>query len=252
MKVITTKAHGKTDVGRVRATNQDSFLINADLSLFIVADGMGGHAGGEIASQLCVEFVESSLNDHNRLHKSLISGEHPNSQILQTLVQAVNGASARIYEYSLEDPSLRGMGTTATLVKVIGQFAYFAHVGDSRLYLLRQGFIYQLTLDHSWLDENLRAGVLTPEQAIEHEDKKNVITRSVGYQEQEDVDTGCIKLEPKDLLLLCSDGLHNKVSDQELAQLFGEFKLKAVEKLIDLSNERGGVDNITAVMIEID
>lgn len=239
---------GMTDIGRVRSTNQDSFLIDESLGLFMVADGMGGHAGGEIASRLCVESMQATISSSNLLSRTDLS--HPCPEILSKLSIAVNKASSDIYEHSLEDPSLRGMGTTATAVKIIDNYAYTAHVGDSRLYLIRRGFIFQMTYDHSLVSEQVRAGILTPEEAEVHH-LKNVITRSVGYQEEEDVDTALLKIEKNDLLLLCSDGLHGKISDAEISREISSHGKQAVNTLVRLANDRGGEDNITAVIVEI-
>ncbi len=242
------EARGKTDVGQVRSANQDSFLVDESASLFVVADGMGGHAGGEIASQLAIQEIQAFLAAHSDLIESpnLI---HPDGRISSILADAVNHASTKIYERALEEPSLKGMGTTATVLKIIGSHAYCAHVGDSRCYLIRAGFIYQLTSDHSLVGEQVRAGILTKEEAEGHH-LRNVITRSVGYQEEEDVDTTTLALEPGDLFLLCSDGLHGKVTDQELSLISGEHEIKSVDRLIKLANERGGDDNISVVVVK--
>lgn len=235
-------AHGHSDRGRVRQTNQDSYYLNHDKKIFIVADGMGGHAGGEIASQLCIQEVLCYLDDHG------FFAETKTDALLHLLVGSINHASAKIYEYALEKPSLKGMGTTATLLYMRGDKAYCAHVGDSRAYLIRKGFLYQLTSDHSLVNEQVRAGLLTAEEA-EHHHLKNVITRSVGYQEREEVDTLALDLEDNDQLVLCSDGLYGKVTNKEIVSLINNYNVKAVPKLIDLANERGGEDNITAVVI---
>jgi serine/threonine protein phosphatase PrpC len=243
-------AVGRTDIGRVRSTNQDSMLVDNESGLFVVADGMGGHAGCEIASRICIEQVkrEVATRIDPELAKSVKS--HPDPALLNALANSINYASARIYEHSLEDPSLRGMGTTATVVKIVEDYAYCAHVGDSRFYLVRSGFIYQLTFDHSLVNEQVRAGILTPEEAEVHH-LKNVITRSVGYQEEEDVDTICVHLEKGDLLVLCSDGLHGKINDAELSQIANKRGTAAVAELVDLANDRGGEDNITLIMVEV-
>lgn len=243
------KAEGLTHVGLVRSANQDSFLLKPEERLYVVADGMGGHAGGEIASSLCVEEINNYLAQQSEVFISNTNRRHPDQKISNTLAHAVNHASTKIYERALENPNLRGMGTTATVCKIVDSHAYVAHVGDSRCYLLRCGFIYQLTNDHSLVGEQVRAGLITKEEAELHH-LRNVITRSVGYQEEEDVDTTSLLLEDNDLLLLCSDGLHGKVSDQEISIIVGNEGPSAVNKLVDLANERGGDDNITVVIIK--
>ncbi|MBP9706208.1 MAG: Stp1/IreP family PP2C-type Ser/Thr phosphatase [Oligoflexales bacterium] len=237
----------ESDIGRVRAVNQDSFFVDEKRALFIVADGMGGHAGGEIASQLCVQEIVKFLD--MKLPANEV--EKDDSETKEALALAINRASMLIYERALEDPSLKGMGTTATVLKVIGKRGYFAHVGDSRLYLHRAGFLYQLTNDHSLVSEQVRAGVLTEAEAELHQ-LRNVITRSVGYQEQEDVDTQSILLEVGDVYLLCSDGLYGKVTDQEIAKQLSNASDISVKQLITQANNRGGEDNITALVLRID
>lgn len=240
-------AQGATDVGRIRQTNQDAFLVDLNDNIFVVADGMGGHAGGEVASRLCVQEIADYLRRHERMVKDP-KRNHPDPRLSSLLAEAINHASTRIYERALEEPDLKGMGTTSTLVKISGDHAYCAHVGDSRLYLIRCGFIYQITFDHSLVNEQLRAGLITKEQARFHE-RRNVITRSVGYQEAEDVDTFCLALAPNDLLLICSDGLHGKVSDEEISNYCSSLECGAVSKLISAANENGGDDNITALIV---
>ncbi len=241
---------GRTDIGRVRSSNQDSMLVDNELGLFIVADGMGGHAGGEIASRICIEQVQKEVVRKILPLLDETPKKHPDPTLLNNLAHTINFASAKIYEHSLEDPSLRGMGTTATVVKIIDNYAYCAHVGDSRLYLVRSGFLYQLTFDHSLVNEQVRAGILTPEEAEVHH-LKNVITRSVGYQEEEDVDTLCVRLEKGDYLLLCSDGLHGKINDSDISQVCTKSGPGALQVLVDLANERGGEDNITLIIVEV-
>lgn len=240
-----------TDIGKVRAVNQDAYLVDDHQDLFIVADGMGGHAGGEIASKLCVTEVSHFLQKE-KLDYDPSSPENENQvvRISEALSRAINSASTIIYERALENPSLKGMGTTATLFKIINNYAFYAHVGDSRLYLFRTGFLYQLTNDHSLVSEQVRAGIITEEEAELHQ-LRNVITRSVGYQEQEDVDTDFIKLEKGDLYLLCSDGLYGKVSDREIAGILKDKQENSVKDLIKLANDRGGDDNITGLIVKI-
>ncbi len=239
---------GGSDVGRTRQVNQDSFYTSDREQLYIVADGMGGHAGGEIASSMCVTAVARTLREKNL--PGLSHAQHPDANISALIAQAINSASTKIYERALEEQHLKGMGTTATVLQIIGNHAYVGHVGDSRCYLLREGLIYQVTNDHSLVSEQVRAGIITKEEAETHY-LKNVITRSVGYQEEEEVDTTCLTLSPGDFLLLCSDGLHGKMSDQEIANLVLEKKDQAVQPLINLANERGGEDNISVVIVKI-
>ena len=242
---------GQSDIGSVRPTNQDSFLINEANDLFIVADGMGGHAGGEIASSLCISKVCSYIDQHKESIMKKETDPHHDALWRTLLSESINHASAKIYEYSLENPSLRGMGTTATLLTYHNDVIHWGHVGDSRLYLIREGFQYQLTNDHSLVNEQVRAGIITEEEAASHH-LKNVITRSVGYQEEEDVDTASFKMENDDLFVLCSDGLYGKVSDSEISSMIQKERFGAIPNLINLANQRGGEDNITVIVIQVE
>jgi protein phosphatase len=170
--------------------------------------------------------------------------------IAEILQASASEASARIYDQAQQDRSLHGMGTTLTGILFHGDRGYIVHVGDSRAYLLRCGFIYQITNDHSLVSEQVRAGLITKEEAELHH-LRNVITRSVGYQEEEDVDTTSLVLEDGDVLLMCSDGLHGKVTDRELSELMTEKGVAAVDRLVAMANERGGDDNITVVILKV-
>jgi protein phosphatase len=239
---------GATDVGQVRAANQDSFYADDKQKLYLVADGMGGHAGGEIASGLCVDIIPPYVKDQEPLFEQCKS--HPDQRIANALASSINFASTKIYEKALENPKLKGMGTTATVLKITGNYAYIAHVGDSRCYLVRCGYIYQITNDHSLVSEQVRAGILSKEEAEQHH-LRNVITRSIGYQEEEDVDTTSFELEDGDLILLCSDGLHGKVPDKEISLQIQNRGTEAVPGLITTANQRGGEDNITGVIVKV-
>jgi PPM family protein phosphatase len=248
-KVVTLQSRGNTHVGRVRSSNQDSYLCEEKRQLFVVADGMGGHAGGEIASSLAILNIR---NYHDKHMSEILAGSvnHPDRRIADCLADAINHASEKIYERGLEEPVLKGMGTTATAIKIVDHIAYCAHVGDSRFYLIRCGYIYQISTDHSLVGEQIRAGLLTKEEAERHH-LKNVITRSVGYQENEDVDTYTLPLEDQDMLLLCSDGLHGKVGETKIAELCNRFRTLAVDHLIAAANENGGDDNISAIVCDV-
>lgn len=247
---LIVRAQGITDRGRVRNSNQDAFLIDNQEGLYVVADGMGGHAGGEIASGLCISSIKEYFKNQAVSDEREGALVRPKMSLLNTLTGAINFSSTRIYEKALEQPLLKGMGTTATAVKIEDSFLYIGHVGDSRLYLIRCGYIYQLTNDHSLVSEQVRAGIITKEEAEKHH-LKNVITRSVGFQEEEDVDTSVLPLIEGDVLLLCSDGLHGKLSDSEIAKICLEDVSTAATRLVAESNIRGGEDNITAIVLEV-
>lgn len=246
---IAISGSGNTHVGRVRTSNQDSYLCDNKRGLYIVADGMGGHAGGEVASSLAVQNIRSFV-DTNLSLSTFKDPTTPLGQVAKILSDAINHASARIYDRALEEPNLRGMGTTATIARVTGRSLVVAHVGDSRLYLIRCGYIYQITTDHSLVSEQLRAGIITKEEAESHH-LRNVITRSVGYQEQEDVDTYVLDLEFNDLIVICSDGLHGRVPESIILDHCRNYGILAVDHLIAEANNRGGDDNISVIVCQV-
>lgn len=249
------RAVARSDVGMVRESNQDSFHICHDTGLYIVADGMGGRAGGEIASNLAVTTVGLELE---RNLEALLSRNIPGRRTL--LSQAVNAASLKIYERSLELPQFRGMGTTTTFLWIppfgkspsrTQDHAIVAHVGDSRCYLLRAGLLYQVTEDHSLVNEKIKSGMLKRGDPIIAQ-TRNIITRCVGYQEEEEVDTFVLPLFVGDRFLLCSDGLTSKLDDVEIAQNLAGDDLDSIpNKLISLANSRGGEDNVTVMVVAV-
>jgi PPM family protein phosphatase len=248
---LTAEAYGRTDVGRKRQHNEDAFLVDLELGLFLVADGMGGHAAGEVASSRAVEVVKSQLAGGRQALEDLSRASTPDARAAAAaLVEtAVQRACAEIYKLAAADTSKRGMGTTLVCVVVAGNKAVVGHVGDSRVYLLRGGQCHRLTEDHTLVAAQVKAGTLTREQA-QASQFRNVITRAVGIQESVQVDTLMVDLLPRDTFLLCTDGLHGYLPDDELAQLLASGAVKDMPaKLIGLANERGGRDNITAVVL---
>jgi len=242
-----------TDVGRVRDHNEDSFLVDKKLNLFIVADGMGGHAAGEVASQIASHTVREVLKGSaDMLHQFEAGhGGIGRQDILRLLESAVQQACSAVYNAGQEDESKRGMGTTIDALLLIGTRGFIAHVGDSQVYLYRQSAIHQLTEDHSLINELLRRGRLSREQ-IEKLQYKNAVTRAVGVYESVEVDTLDFDVLMGDRFLLCSDGLSGYVEEVELARLFAETpEEELAQHLIDLANERGGKDNITAVVVKV-
>lgn len=250
---LTTQAFGLTDVGRKRQHNEDSMLVDTGLGLYIVADGMGGHAAGEVASARAAEVVKSVVLQHHHILKEL--GRDPNQQnrtAAAALVEsAIQKACAEIYRMASADPTKRGMGTTFVCLAVGGNKGVIGHVGDSRVYLVRQGQCHRLTEDHTLVAAQLKAGTITCEQAATSQ-YRNVITRAVGIQESVQVDTLLVDLVPGDTFLLCSDGLHGYLQDEEVAPLTAAVPARELPKrFIDLANERGGKDNITAVVVTV-
>ena len=237
-----------TDVGRVRSHNEDSHLVDAALGLYLVADGMGGHAGGAHASQLCVDVVDKVMR-RGLEALNTVAPEHRTAAISEMLSIAASEASARINDQASADHRLQGMGTTLTGLFIYGERAYVVHVGDSRAFLLRGGTCRQLTSDHSWLNEQVQAGRMTEEEAA-HSDLKHIITRSVGFERQVDPDVIPLNVSLGDAFLLCSDGLSNYIEPDEFAMLARDHWYADLPRIcVELANKRGGDDNITALTI---
>jgi len=243
---------GMTDVGVKRTNNEDNYLINEELQLFVVCDGMGGHVGGEFASAIAVNTVEEVISAME-FQPSSPSGPVEAADVLrEKLRYAVRLAGKRIYEKALEEPEYKGMGTTCLALLVAAGNAYLAHVGDSRGYIVREGRIEQLTEDHSLVNEKIKAGLLTPEQAKTHK-LKNIITRSLGYMEDVEVDLQVRALRRGDRYVLCSDGLSNLIDTAEIGDAVLEYgPQESVRRLIQIACERGGDDNITTIVARVD
>jgi protein phosphatase len=245
------RSAARTDVGMKREHNEDSFLVNEDLGLFVVCDGMGGHAGGETASRLAVQTIEKELISAKLRTDDPFSVQVPlaESPLAGALREAVEGACAAVFRSSRANPELAGMGTTCITLLVHGDHALLGHVGDSRAYLVRDGEVFQLSEDHSLVNEQVRAGLLTEEEA-RHSRLKNIITRSVGFEEDVLVDVLGVETRAGDRFLLCSDGLSNLVETDEIRDALAQDDLAQVpELLIQLANSRGGDDNITVVLV---
>jgi PPM family protein phosphatase len=248
---LTIAASGLTDVGQRRDHNEDAFIVDPDLKLFVVADGMGGHAGGGTASRLAVETIRDAVKRARDRDPTLFgSGTGvEDSALPDVLREAVEAAGARIFQTAQAEPDLQGMGTTVTAALVEGAAAFVAHVGDSRCYLVRDGRIYQVSEDHSLVNEQLKAGAISAEEA-KHSRFKNIITRSVGFEQQVQVDLMGVELQENDALVICCDGLSNLVDDPEILQVVDETPVDdAPARLIALANARGGDDNITVIVI---
>jgi serine/threonine protein phosphatase PrpC len=246
---------GVTDVGRVRTNNEDCYKIVEPLNLFVLSDGMGGEAHGEIASALAVEtVVKHCLDVEANPAAKVVGAVQPNwTARTKRLSTAVHLANRNIFKSAEENPDQHGMGATLTAVWIDGAKLSIAHVGDSRAYLLRGGSLLQLTRDHSLVAEQVRRGILTPAEA-EESDMQSVLLRALGAQAEIEVDAEEHTLFPRDVLLLCSDGLTRMVTEPEIAgTLQAETDSgRAAEKLVALANERGGPDNITVVIVRLD
>jgi serine/threonine protein phosphatase PrpC len=249
---MQVKAYGLTHVGRQRQHNEDNFLVEDDAHLFLVADGMGGHAAGEIASRIAVDSIIEFI-----LHTKEDDGTWPHAydehykRSTNRLMAAVRMANTRVLEAMRKDARLRGMGTTVVACLADDGTMSVAHVGDSRAYLIRDKNISRITNDHSWVFEQVQAGMLTEAEAEKHP-LRNVITRALGGALQVSPDASEIECKPGDVYLLCSDGLTGMVPEEEILRLVtendGDLETTA-QRLIDTANERGGLDNVTAVLV---
>ena len=246
---------GVTDVGRVRANNEDCFQIVAPLQLFVLADGMGGEAHGEIASAMAVDtVVRHCLDIDANPAARVIGATQPEwSAWTKRLSTAVHLANRCIFRSAEAHPEQHGMGATLTAAWINGVKLSIAHVGDSRAYLLRGGSLLQLTRDHSLVAEQVRRGILTTAEA-EESTMQSVLLRALGAQSDIEVDAEEHTLFPRDVLILCSDGLTRMVTDPEIAgTLQAETDpAKAAAKLVELANDRGGADNITVVVVRVE
>jgi PPM family protein phosphatase len=223
-----------TDVGRGRSANEDAFVADADSGLYAVADGMGGHRAGEVASATAIETLRSAFGSRPRI------------------ADAVEAANAAVFAQAGQNPEMRGMGTTVTAVALTeGRYATIGHVGDSRAYLLRDGGLTQVTEDHSLVEQLVREGQLSPEEAANHP-QRAIITRALGIEPDVEVDVYEVDLRSGDRLLLCSDGLSNMVRDQQIELMLREQPdpQQAAEMLVEAANAAGGDDNITVVIVD--
>jgi serine/threonine protein phosphatase PrpC len=245
---------GVTNVGRVRTNNEDCFRIVEPLNLFVLSDGMGGEAHGEIASALAVESVVKHCQETETDPAMTIFGDMPTtwSEKTKRLSSAVHLANQSIYDSAQAHPTQRGMGATLTAAWIDGQRLSVAHVGDSRAYLLRSGNLQQLTSDHSLVAEQVRRGILTPAEA-DRSEMQSVLLRALGAHPEIEVDCEEHTLFGNDVLLLCSDGLTRVVTEPEIAGTLQAEPdpAKAAQRLVDLANEQGGADNVTAVVVQI-
>jgi serine/threonine protein phosphatase PrpC len=247
------EAFGKTDIGRRRTHNEDSMLADSEHGIYLVADGMGGAAAGEVASAQAVSLVRQYLLDGNLALEAMAKSWTPESQMaaVHVLEGAIQKACFEIYQISAQDLSKRGMGTTLAALVIAGNKGIIGNVGDSRVYLMRDGQCHRLTEDHTLVAVQLKAGAITREQAATSQ-YRNVITRAVGIQSSVQVDTLVLDVLPGDNFLLCSDGLYSYFPEAELLRIFEQVPTKNLaEHLVTTANERGGKDNITVLVLSI-
>jgi protein phosphatase len=230
-------AYGLTDVGRRRESNQDSLLVAPERGVYAVADGMGGHAAGEVASHIAIEALSETLVTDS------LDGEEIDAQ------EVAN----RICDSVVSRGEWRGMGTTIVALITLGGRAVIGHVGDSRAYLLRDGTLRRLTHDHSWVSEQVRMGLMTDEEAHRHP-MRNIVTRALGNRPALDVEISAADVRPTDVFLLCSDGLNSMLTDNEIHETLSRNAADpeaACRELIDHANHKGGEDNITVIVCRL-
>lgn len=241
--------YGVTDTGCVRELNEDNFSIcgfekNKEPGFCVVADGMGGHNAGEIASQLSIDFITDSLTD--------ILTNNDNPDIPRRINDAINSANESIYNMSKEDPERSGMGTTTLICAFSNKEGYIANVGDSRAYACRNDEIYQITVDHSVVEELVSNGTITREEAKKHP-QKNIITRAIGSEKTTRADIFEYEYKANDTIIMCSDGLSGMVDEELILKTVQEGKnsKEISERLRDIAKNNGGIDNITVITIRI-
>jgi len=245
-----------TDVGRKRKGNEDSLFMNPEQKLFVVADGMGGHAAGEIASRVAVDAINEfvCLTGGDEEITWPFGLDENISYDGNRLKTAIRHANRKVLEATKEKTEYEGMATTVAAVLVDGDVANLGHVGDSRIYLFSEGTFTQLTSDHSWVNEQIQSGVISADQARSHP-LRNVVTRALGGKADLVVDMQTRRMQTDDVLLLCSDGLTSMVPDEDIARVLGEANgdiEKAARDLVAEANAHGGEDNITVVLLKFE
>ncbi|HJQ97489.1 MAG TPA: Stp1/IreP family PP2C-type Ser/Thr phosphatase [Candidatus Polarisedimenticolaceae bacterium] len=243
---MTVKAFAVSDVGRRRETNEDSFLLDQGQGLFAVADGMGGHAAGEVASRLAIDTLKEALQ-RDTPARSLGTTDDAGNWLRDAVVEA----NRRIWDSIRVHEERRGMGTTVVVLLRAGDDAVIGHVGDSRIYLLRGGTLHRMTSDHSWVNEQVKLGLLSDDEAQRHP-MRNIVTRALGSRPDVVVDLVTAGVVPGDVFVLCSDGLNTMLTDDEIREILASHRADpeaASTALVQAANQRGGEDNVTVVVI---
>jgi serine/threonine protein phosphatase PrpC/CRP-like cAMP-binding protein len=245
----------RTDIGRVRSNNEDNFFADRDLGLFIVCDGMGGHSAGEVASKTACEVIQREIIAATKVRERFMaSGKSADVKSVAKMVEAaIHTACKEVYKKASRNPELAGMGTTCTVVFVAGHHkGVLGHVGDSRLYVVRQNMVHQLSDDHTYVNELVKRGALSKEQARNHP-QGNVLSRALGVQPTVPVDTMIFDIDPGDTYLLCSDGLYNYYAEpSEITRTLSQQDIDTgLNRLIDSALERGGHDNLTGIVLRV-
>ena len=240
------KAYAKSDKGKIREINEDYFYISTSLDevqLYILADGMGGYNGGEIASKLAVQTAK------NYIENNFKETEKDKESIIQLLGSSMEYANMVVYEKAKENPELQGMGTTLEICLIYNNKAYIGHVGDSRIYRIRKQFIRKLTQDHSYVQKLVKEGTITNEQAAHHP-QKNMLMKALGCNAFVEPDVMVKGFLKDDILIICSDGLTNLVDQETIYEMASKNIEQATKDLVNLANDRGGYDNITVIVIK--
>ena len=242
---MKASAYGLSDVGRRRESNEDDFLLEPEHGLFAVADGMGGHAAGEVASHMAIETLREALRNGDASARRSVDAAG------QWLRGAVVEANRRIWESIRVHEDRRGMGTTVVALVRCGSELIVGHVGDSRLYLLRDDELHRVTSDHSWVNEQVKLGLMSDDTAQRHP-MRNIVTRALGSRNDVVVDVASVPVRPGDVLLLCSDGLNTMLTDDAIRGILAQHRSdpqSACRALVDGANESGGEDNVTVVVV---
>lgn len=245
--------HALTDLGRKRSSNEDAFFIDDQLGLYVVADGMGGHAAGEVASREAVDTMYGMIKRSVGKLRELVDplSDEDSRAACRLLESAVQAATYFVYSIAEIDRDKSGMGTTISALLILGDYGVTAQVGDSRIYRILDTTVEQLTEDHTLIAWQLKQGLITPQEAA-RSPHRNVITRAVGNREYVQVDTLCVPLAAGMRFLLCSDGLHGYLREEDIPSIVAFGGQECVRRFVELANQRGGKDNITAVLVEID
>ncbi len=244
----------KTDIGHKRDHNEDAFLVDDNLGLYIVADGMGGHAAGEIASEQTVEVIQDNVLAKVDVIEQFRAnpGGQEGEAIRSMLELAVRAAAYQVFGLTEIDPDRKGMGTTLSALLLLPKAAFIAHVGDSRIYIIRNGRSVVATSDHTYVAAMVASGKMTEEQALKSK-YRNVLLRAVGSHDYVQVDTRILRYKKGDIFLLCSDGLHGYLKDGEPESMVEPDDLdKSIQTLVQMALDRGGKDNITGILVRVD
>jgi serine/threonine protein phosphatase PrpC len=244
----------KSDVGRKRPHNEDCFLAEPSLGLYVVCDGMGGGNAGEVASRMAIETILAHLQSPTTSRADDADPDDPNlSPAANELARAIRAANAAVFDASWKHARYTGMGTTVAAIRLIGRSLAIAHVGDSRVYLIRDSSIQALTVDHSWVAEQVAQGHMTEEEA-ERSPRRNIVTRALGVESTVEIDVAEMPVINGDVLLVCSDGLTRGVCSRDILETVGERTGlgEKTDRLISLANEAGGEDNVTVLLVSVE